>query len=167
MAGFIMKQVMGDKLNDIKGGLDKLTGDGGNEAKTESGEDPEVIQARLEAEERRQEKHRKMEMEREKMRKDIREKYGIQKKDPVMPAAELDGYGRIGSGFHKSPEQLAKDSEEEEGLMGQVNEFIGKAKTAVTGNLFCSKLLLCSCNSENNFSIDVATTVKNYLPFGK
>ncbi|KRZ88930.1 putative complexin-1, partial [Trichinella sp. T8] len=159
MAGFIMKQVMGDKLNDIKGGLDKLTGDGGGEAKTESGEDPEVIQARLEAEERRQEKHRKMEREREKMRKDIREKlyanysnysllqYGIQKKDPLMPAAELDGYGRIGSGFHKSPEQLAKDSEEaEEGLMGQVNEFIGKAKTAVT---------------------DVATTVKNYLPFGK
>ncbi|OUC46516.1 synaphin protein [Trichinella nativa] len=151
MAGFIMKQVMGDKLNDIKGGLDKLTGDGGGEAKTESGEDPEVIQARLEAEERRQEKHRKMEREREKMRKDIREKvnslYGIQKKDPLMPAAELDGYGRIGSGFHKSPEQLAKDSEEaEEGLMGQVNEFIGKAKTAVT---------------------DVAATVKNYLPFGK
>ncbi|KRZ06976.1 putative complexin-1, partial [Trichinella zimbabwensis] len=145
MAGFIMKQVMGDKLNDIKGGLDKLTGDGSGEAKTESGEDPEVIQARQEAEERRQEKHRKMEMEREKMRKDIRDKYGIQKKDPMMPAAELDGYGRIGSGFHKSPEQLANDNEEE-GLMGQVNEFIGKAKTAVT---------------------DVATTVKNYLPFGK
>lgn len=47
---------------------------GGGETKTETGEDPEVVQARLEAEERRQEKHRRMEADREKMRQDIREK---------------------------------------------------------------------------------------------
>lgn len=59
--------------------MDKLTGGegGGGEAKTETGEDPEVVQARLEAEERRQEKHRRMEVEREKMRQDIRDKVGL------------------------------------------------------------------------------------------
>ncbi|VDK59142.1 unnamed protein product, partial [Gongylonema pulchrum] len=73
MAGFIMKQMVGGKLNEMKGGLDKLTGDNDGEGgeRTESGEDPEVVAARLEQEERRKERHRKMEREREKMRQDI------------------------------------------------------------------------------------------------
>lgn len=57
--------------------MDELTkGLGGNEEgeKTEGGEDPEVIAARQEQEERRKEKHRKMEAEREKMRTNIRSK---------------------------------------------------------------------------------------------
>lgn len=39
-----------------------------------------MIAARKEQEERRKEKHRKMELEREKMRQDIRDKYNIRKK---------------------------------------------------------------------------------------
>lgn len=58
------------------GGFDKITGGGegeGGESKSAE-EDPEVIQARIEAEERRQEKHRKKEQEREMMRQGIRDK---------------------------------------------------------------------------------------------
>lgn len=69
------------------GGLDKLTGGDekkeGEGEKTETGEDPEVVQARLEQEERRKEKHRKMEMEREKMRQDIRDK--VSRNTLVLP----------------------------------------------------------------------------------
>uniref|UniRef100_A0A914XIS8 Complexin 2 n=1 Tax=Plectus sambesii TaxID=2011161 RepID=A0A914XIS8_9BILA len=74
-----MNMIVGSMLgNPLGGGLDKLTGDGDAEGgeKTETGEDPEVVQARIEAEERRKEKHRKMENEREKMRQDIRDKVG-------------------------------------------------------------------------------------------
>ncbi|VDM11385.1 unnamed protein product [Wuchereria bancrofti] len=44
MASFLMKQMVGGKLNEMKGGIDKLTGDKDGEGgeKTESGEDPEV-----------------------------------------------------------------------------------------------------------------------------
>lgn len=57
--------------------------------------------ARLEQEERRKEKHRKMEAEREKMREGIRSKYAIKKKEegPAMDFTE----GRIG-GPRKTPE---------------------------------------------------------------
>jgi hypothetical protein len=41
---------------------------------------PKVIAARQEMEERRKEKHRKMEVEREKMRDQIRNKYSLHKK---------------------------------------------------------------------------------------
>lgn len=74
----------------ISGGLDKLTG-GGDEkegAKTDTGEDPEVVQARLEAEERRQDKHRKMERERENMRQNIRDKV-ISLKNFTYPFSKL------------------------------------------------------------------------------
>lgn len=47
--------------------------DGGEKA-TEEGEDPEVAEARREMEEKRKEKHRKMEVEREEMRQQIRDK---------------------------------------------------------------------------------------------
>lgn len=48
MTSFIVKQMVGNKLNDLTG---DLTGDSGE--KTETGEDPEVIAARKEQEERR------------------------------------------------------------------------------------------------------------------
>jgi complexin-1/2 len=61
--------MVGNKVDELTKGL------GGEEGeKTESGEDPEVIAARQEQEERRKEKHRKMEAEREKMRTNIRSK---------------------------------------------------------------------------------------------
>jgi len=131
--------------NPLGGGLDKLTGGegGGGEAKTETGEDPEVVQARLEAEERRQEKHRRMEADREKMRQDIREKYNIKKK---KEESDDDCEGRIGAVKRKTPEELAKEGEIDDSLMGQLNGVFDKAKTAVSG---------------------VADTVKGMLPFGK
>jgi len=134
--------------NPLGGGLDKLTGsgEGGAEAKNETGEDPEVVQARLEAEERRKEKHRKMEVEREKMRQDVRDKYGIKKKEEVEEQIMQDCAGRIGAAKRKTPEELAKEGEVDDSLMGQVNGMLDKAKTAVTG---------------------VADTVKGFLPFGK
>uniref|UniRef100_A0A914DFU4 Uncharacterized protein n=1 Tax=Acrobeloides nanus TaxID=290746 RepID=A0A914DFU4_9BILA len=48
MTSFIVKQMVGGKLNEVTSGL---TGDSGE--KTETGEDPEVIAARKEQEERR------------------------------------------------------------------------------------------------------------------
>ena len=42
-----------------------------------SGEDPEVAEARREAEERRKEKHRRMEEEREEIRQGIRDKVTV------------------------------------------------------------------------------------------
>jgi complexin-1/2 len=68
MASFVMKQMIGNQLNDVTSSL------GGNKEegeKTEGGEDPEVIAARKEQEERRKEKHRKMELEREKVRRNL------------------------------------------------------------------------------------------------
>ncbi|KHJ44834.1 synaphin protein [Trichuris suis] len=129
----------------VAGGLDKLTGDNSSDSKTETGEDPEVVQARLEAEQRRQEKHRKMEQEREKMRKEIREKYNIQKKE-ALPLPTMDSSGRIGTSQHKTAEELAREAEEDDSILAQFNGFFDKAKTAVT---------------------DIANTVKNYLPFNK
>lgn len=45
-----------------------------DEGSADDGEDPEVAEARREAEEKRKEKHRKMEAEREEMRQSIRDK---------------------------------------------------------------------------------------------
>ncbi|CAF0920349.1 unnamed protein product [Rotaria sordida] len=78
MASFIMKQMMGSQLDKVK----ELTGgdgdkkDGGNDE-----EDPEVTEARREAEEKRDAKYAKMERQREEVRQSIREKYNIQKKE--------------------------------------------------------------------------------------
>ncbi|VDP30380.1 unnamed protein product [Soboliphyme baturini] len=96
----------------FSGGFDKLTS--GGEARTETGEDPEIIEARREAELRRQEKHKKMEQEREKMRKDIREKYGIKKREPEMPPMMEECIGRIGTAKRKSPEELQREGEEDD-----------------------------------------------------
>ncbi|KAI6203163.1 Complexin [Aphelenchoides besseyi] len=149
MASFIMKQMVGNKLNEVTGGLDKLGG--GNEEggeKGEGGEDPEVVAARKEQEERRKEKHRKMEAEREKMRTDIRSKYNIQKKEEGMPL-DLGADGRIGAARKKTPEELAAEmAAEDESIIGQLGltEQVEKAKTAMNGAF---------------------ETVRGFLPFGK
>ncbi|VDK81703.1 unnamed protein product [Onchocerca ochengi] len=153
MASFIMKQMVGGKFNEMKGGIDKLTGDKDGEGgeKTESGEDPEVVAARLEQEERRKERHRKMEREREKMRQDIRSKYNIQKKEDGISGVPFDisSDGRIiGSAMKKTPEQIAQEMEDDDSLIGQLGltEQVEKAKIAVN---------------------EALEAVKGFLPFGK
>jgi len=147
-----MNMIVGSMLggNPITGGLDKLTGDGAAEGggeKTETGEDPEVVAARLEQEERRKDKHRKMETEREKMREGIRDKYKIQKKEEGVNFDMSEG--RIGAARKKTPEELALEMHaEDDSIIGQLGltEHVEKAKTAVTGAF---------------------ESVKGFLPFGK
>ncbi|CAL2029890.1 Protein CBR-CPX-1 [Caenorhabditis briggsae] len=143
MAGFLMKQMVGNQLNEVTGGLG-LKDDGGE--KTETGEDPEVVAARLEQEERRKEKHRKMEQEREKMRQGIRDKYAIKKKEEGVAMDFTEG--RIG-GPRKTPEEIAAEmNAEDDSIIGQLGltEQVEKAKTMATGAF---------------------ETVKGFFPFGK
>lgn len=137
--------MVGNKLNEVTGALNS---GGEGENKTETGEDPEVVQARLEQEERRKEKHRKMEAEREKMRGDIRNKYNIQKKEDGVQF-DMGADGRIGAARKKTPEELAAEmAAQDDSIVGQLGltEHVEKAKTAVTGAF---------------------ETVKGFLPFGK
>jgi len=134
----------------LGGGFDKITGGGeaeGGESKNPE-EDPEVIQARIEAEERRQEKHRKKEQERENMRQGIRDKYNIQKKDDPFMMVDPDCEGRIGGGKRKTPEELAKEMEDDDSFLGQLglNQHVNTAKEKLSG---------------------LTETVKGFLPFGK
>ncbi|KAK6730996.1 hypothetical protein RB195_007455 [Necator americanus] len=145
MAGFLMKQMVGNQLNEVTGGL----GIGGdqNADKTAEGEDPEVVAARLEEQERRKEKHRKMEAEREKMRQGIRDKYKIHKKEEGCAAMDFTE-GRIGAA-RKTPEELAAAmNAEDDSIIGQLGltEQVERAKTLATGAF---------------------ETVKGFLPFGK
>ncbi|XP_074643434.1 complexin-like isoform X1 [Tubulanus polymorphus] len=111
MASFIAKQMVGNQLKSVKEVLHPAAGAGGNEEgdgeNKEAEEDPEVAEARREAEERRKEKHRKMEEERETMRQEIRDKYGIKKREEPKP--EEDDPGRIGR-KKKSPAELAAEA---------------------------------------------------------
>lgn len=145
MAGFLMKQMVGNKLDEVTGGLNRLGGD--DEVKPVDGEDPEVLAARQEMEDRRKEKHRKMELEREKMRGQIRNKYSLHKKEDGVGGSIPGLDGRVGPA-HKTPDQLAAEMAEEDSLIGQLGltEHVEKAKTAV------------------NSALD---TVKGFLPFGK
>ncbi|KAJ1363504.1 Chloroperoxidase 1 [Parelaphostrongylus tenuis] len=148
MAGFLMKQMVGNQLNEVTGGLG-LGGGDDNAEKTVEGEDPEVIAARLEEQERRKEKHRKMEAEREKMRQGIRDKYKIHKKEEGAGGAAMDFTdGRIGVP-RKTPEELAAAMRgDDDSLIGQLGltEHVERAKTMATGAF---------------------ETVKGFLPFGK
>jgi len=141
-----MKQMVGSQLKEMTGGLGG--GDEGGE-NVQQGEDPEVIAARKEQEERRKEKHRKMEAEREKMRTNIRSKYNITKKEDGPPPLEIGMDGRIGAARKKTPEELAAEmNQEDDSLIGQLGltEHVDKAKTAVNSAL---------------------ETVKGFFPFGK
>ncbi|EYB93213.1 hypothetical protein Y032_0185g1048 [Ancylostoma ceylanicum] len=132
----------------FKGGLDRLTGENeegrGNE-RQDVPEDPEVLAARIEQEERRKERHRRMEADREKMRRNIREKYNIKKKDDANEPVE----GRI-MGNRKTPEQVAVEHQQEDdtldipGIIGQLGltETLEKAKTTVNGAIDTLKGIL-------------------------
>ncbi|EYB93210.1 hypothetical protein Y032_0185g1048 [Ancylostoma ceylanicum] len=127
----------------FKGGLDRLTGENeegrGNE-RQDVPEDPEVLAARIEQEERRKERHRRMEADREKMRRNIREKYNIKKKDDANEPVE----GRI-MGNRKTPEQVAVEhQQEDDSIIGQLGltETLEKAKTTVNGAIDTLKGIL-------------------------
>jgi complexin-1/2 len=109
-------------------------------------EDPEIIEARREAEERRNEKYRKMEEERETMRQGIRDKYGIKKKVPIEPGQDPGLEGRLGR-KKKTPEELAAEANAEledansrnslfpksmDDLTAKVQELPGKVATTVS-----------------------------------
>ncbi|KAL4231104.1 Complexin-1 [Mactra antiquata] len=110
-------------------GDDEKKEDGGG---ADDGEDPEVAEARREAEEKRKEKHRKMEAEREEMRQSIRDKYGLKKKVPEEEGMmQQEEAGRIGR-KKKTPAELAAeanaDSEDEDQLKlpGNLGEITSK-----------------------------------------
>lgn len=120
MAAFIAKQMMGNQLNAVKeiGG-----GDGPSPEEKEKMEqlERERLEALREAEERRQEKHRKMEEERECMRKGIRDKYGIKKREEKeaelkkQKEAQMGGAATAESGLNrkkKTPEEIAAEQEQ-------------------------------------------------------
>lgn len=65
-------------------------------------------EARREAEERRKEKHTKMEEERETMRQGIRDKYGIKKREIEQPPVMDEG--RVGGRKRKTPQELAMEA---------------------------------------------------------
>jgi len=85
----LVSHIVGKKFESVTGEFDKKSDKGSYE------EDPEVAEARREAEEKRTEKYRKQEEEREHMRQEMREKYGLKKKDKESEEARgLEG--RIG-----------------------------------------------------------------------
>ncbi|CAF0905299.1 unnamed protein product [Adineta steineri] len=86
--------MMGSQLDKVK----ELTG--GDGEKKEGGgaddeEDPEVAEARREADEKRTAKYAKMERQREEVRQGIREKYNIKKKEEAAPPIPLPCEGRL------------------------------------------------------------------------
>ncbi|KZS12268.1 Complexin [Daphnia magna] len=78
MAAFVAKQMLGSKMNAVKGLGGNDSEDGDTKDKDDEAE-RERLEAIKEAEDRRKEKHRKMEAERENMRQDIRDKVRKQK----------------------------------------------------------------------------------------
>ncbi|CAH1783713.1 unnamed protein product [Owenia fusiformis] len=132
MASFVAKQLVGNQLKSVKGAIggdDKKDDDGGE---GDGVEDPEIAEARREAEERRKEKHRKMEEERETMRQEIRDKYGLKKKDPNNPFGlpEESAAGSVGR-KKKTPAELAAEAElaEEESIIpAGMREYTDKVK---------------------------------------
>ncbi|XP_067134418.1 complexin isoform X2 [Centruroides vittatus] len=114
MAAFVAKQMLGSKMNAVKGSV------GGENEMTEEEKqaaeeaEKERLDALREIEERRKEKHRKLEEEREQMRQQIRDKYNIKKKEEIeaenaLPEPE-GGLNRR----KKTPEELAAEAELED-----------------------------------------------------
>ncbi|KIH43468.1 hypothetical protein ANCDUO_26525 [Ancylostoma duodenale] len=88
-----------------------------------------------------------MEADREKMRRNIREKYNIKKKDDTDEPVE----GRI-MGNRKTPEQVAiEQQQEDDSIIAQLGltETVEKAKTTVNG------------------AIDTLKGILNFGPFSK
>jgi len=115
MAAFIAKQMIGNQLSAVK----DVGGGESDEDKEKLAEmERERLEAIKEAEERRAQKHAKMEVEREGMRQGIRDKYGIKKREEKEAEErrrqeELMG-GPLGeAGLNrakKTPEELAAEA---------------------------------------------------------
>ncbi|KAG9509574.1 putative complexin-1 [Fragariocoptes setiger] len=80
MAAFLAKQMVGNQLSAVKADMGSDGPSAEERARMEE-EEQERLAAIQEAEEIRKDKHRKMEMEREKVRQSVRDKYGIKKKE--------------------------------------------------------------------------------------
>ncbi|CAL8068716.1 unnamed protein product [Calicophoron daubneyi] len=135
MASFIAKQLIGNQLDSVKGALgDKKDGEDSSGSREI---DPEVEAALREAEERREAKHRKMEEERETMRQEIRDKYGIKKKEEEQIADfEIqNSEGRLGR-KRKTAAELAAEAnaaeEAENSLTGMLPENVRNIANKVT-----------------------------------
>ncbi|CAF0805627.1 unnamed protein product [Rotaria sordida] len=101
---------MSNKVNGKKlAGGDGEKNDGGNGSGSGGGdeEDPEVAEARREADEKRNAKYAKMERQREEVRQNIREKYNIKKKEESIP---LPCEGRL-TADKKGPIPLPDDDD--------------------------------------------------------
>jgi len=70
---FLAKNLGGNKFETVS--------DDDDESDSESNEDPEVTESQRKEDKKRKEKHQRMEGEREKVRKDIRDKYGLKQRD--------------------------------------------------------------------------------------
>uniref|UniRef100_A0A1B6E8S6 Complexin n=1 Tax=Clastoptera arizonana TaxID=38151 RepID=A0A1B6E8S6_9HEMI len=110
MAAFVAKQMVGSKLNAVKGAVGG-DGDDGDDKEKEEEAERERQEAIREAEERRKEKHRKMEEEREKMRQEIRDKYNIKKKEEIQEIPPEEPANPL-MRKKKTPEELAREAEE-------------------------------------------------------
>jgi complexin-1/2 len=110
MAAFVSKQMVGNKLNAVKGAVGG--DDDGDDKEKEEEAERERLEAIREAEERRKEKHRKMEEEREKMRQEIRDKYNIKKKEEVVDPVQEEPNPLMRK--KKTPEELAREAEAED-----------------------------------------------------
>ncbi|XP_044727501.1 complexin [Chrysoperla carnea] len=113
MAAFVAKQMVGNKLNAVKGAVGGDGGDGDDDKEKEEEAERERQEAIREAEERRKEKHRKMEEEREKMRQEIRDKYNIKKKEEIVEQLPPEPDNPL-MRKKKTPEELAREAEMEE-----------------------------------------------------
>ncbi|XP_014254128.1 complexin-like isoform X2 [Cimex lectularius] len=123
MAAFVAKQMVGNKLNAVKGlfsselktakGAVGGDNDDADDKEKEEEAERERQEAIREAEERRKEKHRKMEEEREKMRQEIRDKYNIKKKEEVIEQPPEEPANPL-MRKKKTPEELAREAEAEE-----------------------------------------------------
>ncbi|CAF0828281.1 unnamed protein product [Adineta ricciae] len=86
---------------------DKKEGGGGG---ADDEEDPEVAEARREADEKRNAKYAKMERQREEVRQNIREKYNIKKKEEPLPPVPAPCEGRL-TADKKGPIPLPDDDD--------------------------------------------------------
>lgn len=120
MAAFIAKQMVGNQLSAVK---EISVGDNlsAEEKERLAQIEKERLEALREQEERRKEKHKKMEEEREKIRKGIRDKYNLKKKETqsVDEPGELQKQDSVCSESSlnrrkKSPEELLTENNEQD-----------------------------------------------------
>lgn len=139
MAAFVAKQMVGSKLNAVKGAVGNEESENSEDKDGADEEEQERLEALREAEDRRKEKHRKMEEEREKMRQEIRDKYGIKKKEEVQPEdpfADMEG-GSLNR-KRKTPAELAAEAEAEEQddftkLKNSLESQVSELKSSIEG----------------------------------